>query len=69
MARLRAPAVAFAFLLFIAAGLAGIVALLFGVNDGSIGAAWALIVFLAVVVALVIVAGLRANNKSRAEQP
>jgi O-antigen ligase len=67
MAKLRIPAVAFGFLLFIAAGLAGI--FFIGLSNGSVAAAWALTVLLGVIVALTVVAVLRSRNTGRAGEP
>jgi len=67
MAKLRIPAVGIGLLLFIAAGLAGV--LFIGVGNGSVGAAWALAVLLGVVVALTVVAVVRNNNTGRADEP
>jgi hypothetical protein len=71
MARMHVPAVALGFLLFIAAGLAGLFFLLLGTGDGraSVGAGWALIVLCAVGLAMAAVGVLRGQNESQAEQP
>lgn len=67
MAKLRIPAVAFGFLLFIAAGLAGISFI--GLSNGSVAAAWVLVVVLGVIVALTVVALVRNRNTGRADEP
>lgn len=68
MARVKVPAVAFGWLFFIGAGLAGVLAfVLFG--GGGLGLVWAICVFLAVLTAWVAVAVLRSNNESAVEQP
>lgn len=67
MAKLRIPAVGIGLLLFIAAAVVG--ALFIGVGNGSTGAAWALAVFLGVVVAVTVVAVVRGKNTGRAGEP
>lgn len=66
MARLRVPSVAVGLLLFIAAGVLGWLA--FAVA-GGVGLAWAVMVFLGVLVAWLVVSVVRSNNQSRVEQP
>lgn len=68
MARLRVPAIAVGLLLFVAAGVAGWIA--FALAGGhTVGLAWAVMVFLGVLVAWLVVSVVRANNESRVEQP
>lgn len=67
MARLKVPAVAFGFLLFIGAAVLGV--LFIGLGNGSVGAAWAMAVLLGVAVALVVVALVRGRNTGRADEP
>lgn len=67
MARLKVPAVAFGLLLFIGAGVLGM--LFIGVGNGSAGAGWAIMVLLGVVVALTVVALIRSRNTGRADEP
>ena len=68
MARMRVPAVAFGFLLFIGAGLAGLVAFIL-TGGQAVGLLWAICVFLGVLVAWVAVAVLRSHNQAAVEQP
>lgn len=62
------PAVAFGFLLFIGAGLAGLLAFIFA-GGQAVGLLWAVCVFLGVLTAWVIVAVLRSHNEASVEQP
>lgn len=68
MARLRVPAIAVGLLLFIGAGVAGWLAFVLA-GGRSVGLAWAVMVFLGVLVAWLVVSVVRASNQSRAEQP
>lgn len=68
MARMHIPAVAVMLLLFIGAGLAGLLAF-FVAGGRSVGLLWAVCVFLGLLLAAVVVAVLRSNNDSRVEQP
>ena len=68
MARLRVPAIAVGFLLFIGAAVAGWLAFMLA-GGRAVGVAWALMVFLGVLVAWLVVSVVRSNNRSRVEQP
>jgi Flp pilus assembly protein TadB len=68
MARLRVPAIAVGLLLFIGAGVVGWIAFLLA-GGAAVGLAWAVMVFLGVLVAWLVVSVVRARNESRAEQP
>ena len=68
MARMHVPAVAIGLLMFIGAGLAGL--LTFFIAGGAVvGLLWAVCVFLGLCVTSVVVAVLRSNNASQSEQP
>ena len=68
MARMHVPAVAIGLLLFIGAGLAGLL-MFFVAGGAAVGLLWAVCVFLGILLAAVVVAVLRNNNQSQAEQP
>ena len=68
MARLRIPAVAIGFLLFIGAGLLGLLTF-FLAGARWVGLRWAIVVFLGVLLAAVAVAVVRSDNESSVEQP
>lgn len=68
MARLRVPAIAVGLLLFIGAGILGWLAFLLA-GGRSVGLAWAVMVFLGVLVAWLVVSVVRTNNRSQVEQP
>jgi hypothetical protein len=68
MARLRVPAIAVGLLVFIGAAVAGWIAFVVAGGD-SVGLAWAVMVFLGVLVAWLVVSVVRASNESRVEQP
>jgi hypothetical protein len=68
MARLRVPSIAVGLLLFVAAAVLGWVAFLLA-GGRSVGLAWAVMVFLGVLVAWLVVSVVRSGNESRVEQP
>lgn len=65
---MQVPAVAIGLLLFIGAGLAGLLTF-FVAGGAAVGLVWAVCVFLAILLTAVVVAVLRSNNASQAEQP
>lgn len=68
MARLHLPSVAIGFLMFIGAGLSGLLA--FTITGGrTVGMFWSIAVFLGVLLMMVVVAVMRSSNESQAEQP
>lgn len=68
MAWVQVPAIAFGLLVFIGAAAVGWLA--FALAGGhAVGLAWAIMVFLGVLVAWLVVSVVRYSNESRVEQP
>jgi uncharacterized membrane protein len=66
--RMKVPAVSFGFLAFMAAVMAGVLAIAFGYGRMT-GVAWVVIVFVGVLLAILLVAALRQTHTGRAKEP